>query len=151
MGKKKGKKSTKSDLPEWAVTLWEDLGKPDFSEFQDVRSGPLLERRTGLRRDDFVEILLDSRGLPEGMDNWMRGRLMGTNKQSVELLTPDGSYHYVSRINIIDVILVAHMRAAYIDDLELLDYEREDMKRRNSLHEEVEKRTTGGNDSHVWG
>ena len=76
---------------------------------------------------------------------------MGTNKQSIELLTPDGSYHYVSRSNIIDVILVAHMRAAYIDDLELLDYEREDMKRRNSLHEEVEKRTAGGNDSHVWG
>ena len=43
------------------------------------------------------------------------------------------------------------MRAAYIDDRELLDYEREDMKRRNSLHEEVEKRTEGGNDSHVWG
>ena len=151
MKDKKGKKSTKTDLPEWAVPLWEDLGKPDFSEFQDIRSGPLLERRTGLRRDDFIEILLDSRGLPEGMDNWMRGRLMGTNKQSLELLTPDGLYHYVSRRNIIDVILVAHMRAAYIDDRELLDYEREDMKRRNSLHEEVEKRTEGANDSHVWG
>ena len=145
-GANKGKK-----LPDWAIPLWEDLGKPNFSEFEDVCSGPLLERRTGLRRDDFVEILIDSRGLPEGMEQWLRGRLMVTNKLSVELMTHDGKYHYLSRRVIIDVILVAHMRAAYIDDTELLDYEREDMKRRSSLHEEVEKRSTGADDSHVWG
>ena len=143
-------KTTNSGLPEWAIPLWEDLGKPDFSEFEDVRTGPLLERRSGLRRDDFVEILLDSRGLPEGMDNWMRGRLMGTNKNTLLLVTPDGAYHAVSRRIVIDVILVAHMRAAYIDDRELLDYEREDMKRRNSLQEEVEKRSTGADDL-SWG
>ena len=52
---------------------------------------------------------------------------------------------------IVDVILIAHMRPPYIEDRELLDFEREDMKRRNSLHEEVEKRSTGDDDSHVWG
>ena len=143
-------KTTNSGLPKWAIPLWEDLGKPDFSEFEDVRNGPLLERRSGLRRDDFVEILLDSRGLPKGMDNWMRGRLMGTNKNTLLLVTPDGAYHAVSRRIVIDVILVAHMRAAYIDDRELLDYEREDMKRRSSLQEEVEKRSTGADDL-SWG
>ena len=150
MTPEKEKKTTNSGLPEWAIPLWEDLGKPDFSEFEDVRTGPLLERRSGLRRDDFVEILLDSRGLPEDMDNWMRGRLMGTNKNTLLLITPDGAYHAISRRIVIDVILVAHMRAAYIDDRELLDYEREDMKRRNSLQEEVEKRSTGADDL-SWG
>ena len=77
---KKGSRSKKNDLPDWAITLWEDLGKPNFSEFQDIRNGPLLERRTGLRRDDLVEILIDARALPTDMDPWMRGRLMGTNK-----------------------------------------------------------------------
>ncbi|HJL60032.1 MAG TPA: hypothetical protein QF621_06745, partial [Candidatus Thalassarchaeaceae archaeon] len=66
------------------------------------------------------------------------------------LITPDGAYHAVSRRVIIDVVLVAHMRAAYIDDRELLDYEREDMKRRSSLQEEVEKRSTGADDL-SWG
>ncbi|MBT4059981.1 MAG: hypothetical protein HOE69_06725 [Euryarchaeota archaeon] len=151
MAAKKSRKSKASDLPDWAVSLWEDLGKPNFSEFEDVCSGPLLDRRTGLRRDDFVEVLLDARSLQGDMDPWMRGRLMGTNKISIELLTPDGGYHYVSRDVIVDVVLVAHMRAAYIDDKELLKYERDDMKRRNSLHEEVEKSATGVDDSHVWG
>jgi hypothetical protein len=148
---KKRSRSKKNDLPDWAVTLWEDLGKPNFSEFQDIRNGPLLERRTGLRRDDLVEILIDARALPSDMDPWMRGRLMGTNKLTIELLTADKNYHYISRDVIVDVCLVAHMRAAYIDDRDLLNYEREDMKRRNSLHEEVEKDSTGADDSHVWG
>ncbi len=145
------KKSKASDLPDWAVPLWEDLGKPNFKGFEDVLSGPLLDRRTGLRRDDFIEVMLDTRSLRDEMDPWMRGRLMGTNKISIEILTTDGEYHYLSRDVIVTVKLVAHMRPSYIDDTELLKFEREDMKRRNSLHEEVEKDTKGADDSHVWG
>jgi len=36
---KKRSRSKKKELPDWAVTLWEDLGKPDFSEYQDIRNG----------------------------------------------------------------------------------------------------------------
>ena len=49
------------DLPEWALSIWESLGKPDVSE--DVLTGPLLDRRAGMRRDDLVEVLLDARSL----------------------------------------------------------------------------------------
>ena len=42
-------------------------------------------------------------------------------------------------------------RPAYIDDKELLAFEREDMKRRSTLHEKVEKETTGNDDAHLWG
>nr|AIF09902.1 hypothetical protein [uncultured marine group II/III euryarchaeote KM3_41_F08] len=152
MAERKGrKKSKQSDLPDWAITLWKDAGEPDLSPIQDVLSGPLLDRRCGLRRDDLIEILLDARALPKGMDPMMQGRLIGTNKSSIELLTSDLNYHYLARDVIVDVVLIAHMRPPYIEDRELLDFERDDMKRRNSLHEEVEKGSTGGDDSHVWG
>ena len=47
--------------------------------------------------------------------------------------------------------LIAHMRPAYIDDDELLQFEREDQKRRTKIHEDVEKKTKGGDDDHLWG
>ena len=152
MAERKGRRrSKKPDLPDWALTLWEEAGEPDISPVQDVCSGPQIDRRCGLRRDVLVEILLDARALPEGMDHWIRGRLIGTNKSSIELLTPDLNYHYIARDVIVEVILVAHMRPPYIEDSELLDFERDDMKRRSTLHEEREKRSTGQDDSHVWG
>jgi hypothetical protein len=152
MAAKKGsKKKVEVDLPDWAKTLWKDAGKPDLSDIQDVLSGPLIDRRCGLRRDDLIEVLLDARALPEGAEPMMYGRLIGTNKSSIELLTADFNYHYLARDVIVDVILICHMRPPYIEDRELLDFERDDMKRRNSLHEEVEKRSTGSNDTHVWG
>lgn len=137
------------ELPDWAISIWEDLGKPEVTE--DVLTGPLIDRRAGLRRDDLVEILLDSRALPEDAALWVRGRLIGTNKMSVEVLDSDGSYRYVSRDAIVEVRLIAHMRPAYIDDSELLHYEREDQKRRAKLHEDVEKESKGGEDEHIWG
>ena len=137
------------DLPDWAISIWESLGKPEVTE--DILTGPLIDRRAGLRRDDLVEILLDSRALPEDSELWVRGRLIGTNKMSVEILDSDGSYRYVSRDAIVEVRLIAHMRPAYIDDSELLQYEREDQKRRAKLHEDAEKEPKGGGDEHIWG
>ena len=137
------------DLPEWALSIWETLGKPEVCE--DVLTGPLLDRRTGMRRDDLVEILLDSRSLSEGSDEWVRGRLIGTNKMSVEILDTSGVYRYIARDVIVEVRLIAHMRPAYIDDNELLQCEREDQKRRTKIHEDVEKKTKGGDDDHLWG
>ena len=137
------------DLPDWALSIWESLGKPEVSE--DVLTGPLLDRRAGMRRDDLVEVMLDARALPDGGDEWVRGRLIGTNKMSVEVLDTEGNYRYTARDVIVEVRLIAHMRPAYIDDDELLQFEREDQKRRTKIHEEVEKKTKGVDDDHLWG
>jgi hypothetical protein len=104
-----------------------------------------------MRRDDLVELLLDARSLTKGTEEWVRGRLIGTNKMSVEILDTDGVYRYIARDVIVEVRLIAHMRPAYIDDDELLQFEREDQKRRTKIHEDVEKKTKGGDDDHLWG
>ena len=133
------KKSKKPDLPEWAVGLWNDLGSPSLNKLQGVHNGDLLERRNGLRRDDLIEVLIDA------------GRLISSGKTSLEILDGDGVQRFIARDTIVQIVLVAHTRPAYIDDKELLAFEREDMKRRSTLHEKVEKETTGNDDAHLWG
>ena len=51
------RRKSKVKLPEWAQSLWEDLGSPKLDDIQSVVHGDLLERRHGLRRDDLVELL----------------------------------------------------------------------------------------------
>lgn len=140
-----------ADLPEWAKSMWEELGSPDLDELKSVHSGDLMERRHGLRKDDLVEIQMDARALREGEETWIRGRLLSSGKSSIELLTTDGDHIYLAREVIVKVVLVAHTRPAYIDDKELLEFERADQKRRSNLHEKVEKKTKGNDDSHLWG
>ena len=145
------KKSKKPDLPEWAVGLWNDLGSPSLNKLQGVHNGDLLERRNGLRRDDLIEVLIDARALLPDVDPWVRGRLISSGKTSLEILDGDGVQRFIARDTIVQIVLVAHTRPAYIDDKELLAFEREDMKRRSTLHEKVEKETTGNADAHLWG
>ena len=140
-----------ADLPEWAKSMWEELGSPDLDELKSVHSGDLMERRHGLRKDDLVEIQMDARALREGEETWIRGRLLSSGKSSIELLTTDGEHIYLAREVIVKVVLIAHTRPAYIDDKELLEFERADQKRRSNLHEKVEKKTKGNDDSHLWG
>ena len=140
-----------ADLPEWAKSMWEELGSPDLDELKSVHSGDLMERRHGLRKDDLVEIQMDARALREAEDTWIRGRLLSSGKSSIELLTTDGDHIYLAREVIVKVVLIAHTRPAYIDDKELLEFERADQKRRSNLHEKVEKKTKGNDDSHLWG
>ena len=140
-----------ADLPEWAKSMWEELGSPDLDELKSVHSGDLMERRHGLRKDDIVEIQMDARALREGEETWIRGRLLSSGKSSIELLTTDGDHIYLAREVIVKVVLIAHTRPAYIDDKELLEFERADQKRMSNLHEKVEKKTKGNDDSHLWG
>ena len=140
-----------ADLPEWAKSMWEELGSPDLDELKSVHSGDLMERRHGLRKDDLVEIQMDARALREGEETWIRGRLLSSGKSSIELLTTDGDHIYLAREVIVKVVLIAHTRPAYIDDKELLEFERADQKRRSNLHEKVEKKTKGNDDSPLWG
>lgn len=145
------KKSSKVELPTWAVGLWKDLGSPSLDKLQGVHTGDLLERRNGLRRDDLIEILIDARALLPDAEPWIRGRLISSGKTSLEILDADGVRRFVARDTVVQIVLVAHTRPAYIDDKELLAFEREDMKRRSTLHEKVEKETTGNDDAHLWG
>jgi len=127
------------------------MGSPNLSEVQATLHGDLLERRNGLRKDDIVEILLDARAFTDGADIMIRGVLLSTGKGSLEVLVDDGTRQFISRDVIVKITLIAHTRPAYIDDQELLSFEREDMKRRSKLHERVEKESTGDTDSHLWG
>ena len=145
------KKSNKVDLPEWAHGLWKELGSPALEKIQSVHHGELLERRNGLRRDDLIKILIDARALLPDADPWVRGRLISSGKTSLEVLDEDGVQRFIARDTIVQIVLIAHTRPAYIDDKELLAFEREDMKRRSTLHEKVEKETTGNDDAHLWG
>mgnify|MGYP000712812105 CR=1 FL=1 len=140
-----------SDLPNWAKKMWKDLGSPDISELQSVHTGDLMERRHGLRKDDLVEVQLDARALRDDDPTWVKGRLLSSGKSSLEILTSNGDHSYIAREVIVRIDLVAHTRPAYIDDKELLEFERADQKRRTNLHEKVEKKTKGNDDSHLWG
>ena len=145
------RKKTAVELPDWANKLWKELGSPELKKVDSVHTGDLLKRRHGLRRDDLIEVMLDARALPKGEDHWLRGRLLSSGKTTIEILGADGRHHYLARDVIVQVILVAHTRPAYIDDDELLSFERADQKRRSNLHEKAEKESSGTADSHLWG
>ena len=127
------------------------MGSPTLEGLEPVHNGDLMERRQGLRRDDFIEVQMNVQAFAHPEDAVLRGRLISSGKSSLEILGEDGQCHFISREVIVHVVLVAHTRPAYIDDKELLAFEREDMKRRSKLHEKVEKETTGNDDSHLWG
>ena len=80
----------------------------------------------------------------------MRGRLVSRGKGTLEILDDGGVFRYIHSDAIVEIRLIAHLRPAYIDDIELLEFEREDQKRRSELHERVEK-DTGRDDGHLWG
>ena len=75
-GERRGKRV--GDLPDWAMRLYEDYGSPKLEDLGDVFHGPLMDRKSGLRKDDIIEVLLDRRMLPEGREPWVRGMLIGT-------------------------------------------------------------------------
>lgn len=146
MAKKKG-----NSLPDWAKSMWQDMGSPSLDGLDSIHNGDLMERRQGLRRDDFVEVQMNVQAFARPEDAFIRGRLLNSGKSSLEILAEDGRCHFIAREVIVRVVLIAHTRPSYIDDAELLAFEREDMKRRSQLHEKVEKEGTGNNDSHLWG
>ncbi|MBJ99437.1 MAG: hypothetical protein CMB48_00225 [Euryarchaeota archaeon] len=145
------KRRSEVKLPDWAIPLWEELGCPDIEANSDVLEGSLLNRRHGLRMDDIIEIELDARAYPKDSELKIKGRLMSSGKNMIEIKSDEGDVSYVAKDVIVRMKLVAHMRPPYIDDEELIAYEKEDQKRRTKLHERIEKKTQGANDSHLWG
>jgi hypothetical protein len=138
-------------VPEWAIDLYKSYGSPDLSTHDDVYVGPLIGRKSGLRKDDIVEMVIDARAVREEQQNVIRGMLISTGRSSIDLLDEDGSFRSFSRDVVVEIRLIAHMRPQYIDDDELLFFEREDMRRRTSVSEQAERKADGHDDSHVWG
>ena len=137
-------------LPDWAVRLHEEYGSPSLEELGDVFHGPLMERKYGLRKDDLVEMLLDRRMIPDNRDPLIRGMMMGGRSTSIDILDENGEFRSISRDAIVEVRLVTHLRRTYIEDEELLKFEKDDMKRRSEVHEMTEKKMDD-HGSHLWG
>lgn len=140
-----------SDLPAWAASFLEEHGAPNLEEFRDVFHGPLMDRKYGLRKDDLVEMLIDRRMIPEDMDPVVRGMMVGGRSSSIDILDDNGEFRSISRDAIVEVRLVTHLRKTYIEDEELLKFEKDDMKRRSEVHEMAEKTGEGHGNNLSWG
>ena len=134
-----GRGSGEADSPAWAASFFENYGSPSLDELGDVFHGPLLDRKYGLRKDDLVEMLLDRRMLPDDRDPWVRGMMVGGRSSSIDVLDENGDFRSISRDAIVEVRLVTHLRKTYIEDEELLKFEKDDMKRRSEVHDMAEK------------
>ena len=142
--------SMESSLPDWARKIHEAHGSPSLDELRDVFHGPLSGRRAGLRKDDLLEILIDSRALPEGSDK-VRGMLLGTTRNAVEIMDEGGAFRSIARDVIVEVRLLAHMRLPYLEDKEMMKFEKEDMRRRSMMQEKAEQMADGRQDNNLWG
>ena len=138
-------------LPPWATSFLEEYGSPSLEDLGDVFHGPLLDRKYGLRKDDLVEMLLDRRMLPDGRDPWIRGMMVGGRSSSIDILDEAGEFRSISRDAIVEVRLVTHLRKTYIEDKELLKFEKDDMKRRSEVHEMAEETSEGHGNNLSWG
>ena len=127
------------------------MGITDVSDFQDILYGPIADRKAGLRRDDLVEILLDARSLSGDMEPWIRGRLISSHKSSLEIIDSEGIFRALAREVIVEIRLITHTRPPYIDDEELMTFERAEARRRNEIQEQVEKRASNSHENHQWG
>ena len=139
-----------TDLPEWARRMHLEYGAPELIGLQDVFFGPLIKRKSGLRKDDLIEILIDSRALSGDSDPYVRGMLVGTSRNVVEIRDENGDFRSISRDAIVELRLISHLRKPYIEDRELLTFEKEDMRRRSNLHEAAERQADGRDGNHVW-
>ena len=104
-----------------------------------------------MRKDDLVEMLLDRRMLPDDRDPWVRGMMVGGRSSSIDVLDENGEFRSISRDAIVEVRLVTHLRKTYIEDEELLKFEKDDMKRRSEVHEMAEKTSEGHGNNLSWG
>ena len=140
------------DLPDWAMVELDRMGISDVSDYQDVLYGPIADRKAGLRRDDLVEILLDARSIDVlEIDPWIRGRLISSHKSSLEIIDSEGRFRALAREVIVEIRLITHTRPPYIDDEELMTFERAEARRRSEIQEQVEKRASNSHENHQWG
>tara|TARA_A200000159_G_scaffold154369_2_gene167154 strand:+ start:231 stop:683 length:453 start_codon:yes stop_codon:yes gene_type:complete len=137
-------------LPEWVRRMYVENGSPDLNENKDNFHGPLIDRKHGLRKDDLIEITIDNRALTKDEDRKVGGMLIGTTRNSVDILDSNGNFISIARDVIVQIKIIAHMRKSYLEDDELLTFEKEDMRRRANVQEKAEKNIEGRRDGHIW-
>lgn len=137
-------------LPEWARRMYVENGSPDLNKNKDIFYGALIDRKHGLRKDDLIEITIDNRVLTKDEDRKVGGMLIGTTRNSVDILDSNGSFISIARDVIVQIEIIAHMRKPYLEDDELLTFEKEDMRRRVNVQEKAEKNIEGRRDGHIW-
>jgi len=81
-----------STLPDWAIKIHRAHGSPELNDIQDVFHGPLSSRSAGLRKDDIIEIIIDSRAISTDSENIARGMLIGTTRNAVEIMDDAGIF-----------------------------------------------------------
>ena len=86
------------DLPDWAETMYDAYGSPDLSTRGDVYVGPLIGRKSGLRKDDLVEMVIDARSVKSGESNIIRGMLISTGRSSIDILDENSQFQDYYRI-----------------------------------------------------
>jgi hypothetical protein len=77
--------------------------------------------------------------------------MIGGRSSSIDVLDENGEFRSISRDAIVEVRLVTHLRKTYIEDEELLKFEKDDMKRRSEVHEMAEKTSEGHGNNLSWG
>lgn len=84
------------------------------TEYEDITTGPLKDRRFGLRIDDdvIVRIMAGDRPLV------VEGRVLKHTTTALELIDTEGIYHWISNDWIIEVVLKKHNRPHPSDDPE---------------------------------
>lgn len=137
-------------LPEWARRMYVENGSPDLNENKDNFHGALIDRKHGLRKDDLIEITIDNRVLTKDEDRKVGGMLIGTTRNSVDILDSNGDFISIARDVIVQIKIIAHLRKPYLEDDELLTFEKEDMRRRANIQEKAEKNIEGRRDGHIW-
>lgn len=142
--------SNAKNLPEWARKLYVENGSPNLDENKDVFHGALIDRKHGLRKDDLIEITLDDRVLTKDDDRKVGGMLIGTTRNSVDIIDSGGNFISIARDFIVQIKIIAHLRKPYLEDEELLTFEKEDMRRRANVQEKAEKNIEGRRDGHIW-
>ena len=69
----------------------------------------------------------------------------------MEIMDENGVFRSIARDVIVEVRLIAHMRVPYLEDREMMTFEKEDMRRRSSMQEKAEQLADGGMDSRSYG
>ena len=94
-GERRGKRI--DDLPDWAKRLAKEYGATNLDDRQDIFFGSLVDRRSGLRKDDLIELLIDDRALRGDVDPWVRGMLLSVKQSAVEMLDENRQFRSIAR------------------------------------------------------
>lgn len=89
-------------------------GRDTEEEYPDITTGPLKDRKFGLRIDDDVLVRIMAGDSPIEVE----GRILRHTTTALELIDTKGTYHWISNDWVIEVVLKRHNRPHPSDDPE---------------------------------